>query len=515
MSNADENLIQSITEDGIAAVHPRVAPLPMFVAPTTADQYNTLRLRLAPIACWSVGDARFEFGSSFIRPEVADDVRSLATLIDSLKNKLGGRPLASIFGHADPVGQQTFNKSLSGRRAAAVYALLTRRDDIWEDIFSNTGKFTSPLEDDQWGSSVIEIILVDLGYTNATQQTEEAVEKFQGEHGLVVDGDAGPLTREKLFRAYMEKHCRTKDGSVFQLNANDFLARGEDPSGKGDYQGCSEFNPLVIFSQKDASIFSRAEMKGERDAANQPNRRVLVYLFHPTAYSPPALWPCPRAKEDITGCQKRLWSDADQRLANACEQREYQDSNDTFACRFYHRLAERSPCEQNSIKGFAVYLLDPRRERLPGAEWRVSSGKHVLAEGTASEEALAIVSLVEVPEIVKLEWRGAGHPEAAPFPYSRELFPLAGAAQTADNLRLMLTNVGYDQYGEESKNVEKFQADFGLERTGEIDDIKNILKKWHETGEAPRAREAGKLGESGEGIMAGDGGWFESETEEE
>ena len=40
------------------------------------------------------------------------------------------------------------------------------------------------------------------------------------------------MTRDSLFRAYMEKHCQTRDGKAFQLNANEFLARGEDTAGK-------------------------------------------------------------------------------------------------------------------------------------------------------------------------------------------------------------------------------------------------------------------------------------------
>ena len=120
-------------------MHPPAVTLPDTCRPVDGRPIQHDRPPLVPIACWSIGDARFEFGSSFIRPEVADDVKSLAALITSLETKLGSRPHASIFGHADPVGKQTFNKHLSGRRAAAIYALLTRRVDIWEDIFSDTG----------------------------------------------------------------------------------------------------------------------------------------------------------------------------------------------------------------------------------------------------------------------------------------------------------------------------------------------------------------------------------------
>ena len=55
---------------------------------------------------------------------------------------------------------------------------------------------------------------------------------------------ADQATRAALFRAYMDWIC----GRDFILDpAKDFLA-GSDPKGKGDYQGCGEFNPLLLFS---------------------------------------------------------------------------------------------------------------------------------------------------------------------------------------------------------------------------------------------------------------------------
>src|ERR1035441_9549451 len=55
---------------------------------------------------------------------------------DLLKAHSNG-PLA-IFGHADPVGSDIYNKKLSGRRAMAVYGLLTRDLSIWEELYSDT-----------------------------------------------------------------------------------------------------------------------------------------------------------------------------------------------------------------------------------------------------------------------------------------------------------------------------------------------------------------------------------------
>ena len=102
-------------------------------------------------------------------------------------------------------------------------------------------------------------------------------------------------------------------GKNFKLNqADDFLA-GSDPGGKGDYQGCSEFNPVLLFSQKEEAAFAKPDQKETRDKENARNRRVVVLLFSPGLRVDFAKWPCPRAKEGATGCRKRFWSDGEKR----------------------------------------------------------------------------------------------------------------------------------------------------------------------------------------------------------
>lgn len=337
------------TDGGLAAHHPARETLSIFVGPSTSDEFNTIKPGLAPVACLRVDDIRFEFDSSFIGPKVADELKLLAQL-----RKDSPGILASVFGHADPVGDDLYNKQLSGRRSAAVYALLIRKIEIWEDIYSQTGKFTNPTVGDKWGIHAVQVMLTTLGFYagpingKLDGPTKSAVDAFQRSPagaGLNPDGDPGEKTRAKLFQAYMDAVCVDGTGTAFQMDKAEFLAAGADVGGKGDFQGCSEFNPVLLFSKAENKAFQPQATHPQRDQENQPNRRVLIFFFKPTSKITPAKWPCPRVKEGVAGCQARFFSDGETRRSFQDLRREYKDKKDTFACRFYDRLAIESPCE--------------------------------------------------------------------------------------------------------------------------------------------------------------------------
>lgn len=339
--------VRATTAAGVAATHPSSAERVIYVAPTDAGDHNTVRLGLAPVACWSVGDDRFEFDTSFVKPGLADELIALQRL-------LGGRHLPmTVFGHTDPVGDDDYNKALSGRRATAIYALLTRRVDLWERLYAQ------PFGGDRWGLKAIQEMLRAIAdpashaqlYTGPvngapSKPFSDAVRAFQAGAGLVPDGDPGPATRAALFLAYMDVVCKGEDGAPFNLDpAVDFLARGADPGGKGDYQGCSELNPVLVFSKAEAAELSAPGEKSRRDRENTPNRRVTAFLFREGTVTSAGAWPCPRSSEGIADCRKRLWSDGDTRRAPSEERRTFAQHRDTFACRFYQRMAHDSPCE--------------------------------------------------------------------------------------------------------------------------------------------------------------------------
>ena len=323
----------------IAGSHVVPPTEPILAAPSTDVDANTIRSPIIPVACWRIEDVRFEFGSSFIRPEARSELPKLSALI----KQHPAAPL-SVFGHADPISNDDFNKRLSGRRARAVYALLVRDTATWEEIYKDS--------EERWGLKSVQVMLDALGRDpgttsgSTTPESTAAIKAFQSATGLDADGDAGPLTRAKLFAAYMDLVCVDEAGKPFTLQKTDFLARGADPKGKGDFQGCSEFNPVVMFSNAESKAFEPAAKHNERNVENAPNRRVMVLLFRPGTAVSPDRWPCPRATEGTAGCRKRFWSDASTRRQFQATRRKFEDTKDTFACRFYQRLTDQSPCER-------------------------------------------------------------------------------------------------------------------------------------------------------------------------
>ena len=78
------------------------------------------------------------------------------------------------------MGNDDYNKTLSGRRAAAVYGLLVRDPVLWEKLFSN--KFGN----DIWGDDAIATMNSRLAEDDASKAS-----KLQFGSGKIDDGDSG------------------------------------------------------------------------------------------------------------------------------------------------------------------------------------------------------------------------------------------------------------------------------------------------------------------------------------
>ena len=426
------------------------------VATATSKEKNTYRLPLTPIACWRLNNGCFAFGCSFLTPESAPEFTKLFQVC----RQYPGAPL-SVFGHADPVGDDSFNKALSGRRALSVYALLCRDVSRWEYLYAN------PLGGDSWTDTEIDAMLTALGHSGPARS--DRVRSFQNADGsLTPDGVCGSGTRAKLFAAYMDLLCRDDAGSPWSRSLNDFLAQGADANRRGDVQGCSEFNPVLVFSQSETSEFSKPENASKRDEENSTNRRVTILLFEPGTVYAPSKWPCPSALDSTAGCVKRFWSDASTRRNPQAERRLFEKTHDTFACRFYHRLTLASPCEAaaGGRTWIQIQLLDAEHKPRPNAPYKlIAAGETIQAEADSDGKFLRVLPI----------GTGEASLETGGNRFDLILQPLPPVEDNV-GLKIRLVNLGFD-CGELNANINPktadalsaFQALHELEVSGEPD----------------------------------------------
>ncbi|HEX7815913.1 hypothetical protein [Dyella sp.] len=384
------------SDGGVASHHPAPTALTPKVATTTANDANRIVTALKPIACLRVDDVRFEFASSFIRPGVQEEMR----LLEALMKQHDGATM-SLFGHADPVGDDANNKTLSGRRVIAVYAALTRQPSLWDKLYS------SPANNDRWGDPSLRAML------NAVDGAGSGDPKSGPDHSDPVAPYRNDTSkRQQLYKRYMDKLC----GSLL-LQKTDFLARGADADGKGDYQGCGEFNPLVVLSTQ----YDSGE-KAVRDAANAPNRRVLMLLFEKGTVVDTSRWPCPRASEGASGCHARFWSDGERRRSTrlANESRSYGKTQDTFACRFYDRLVTASPCEKPPEPLVFRFVEEFTKRPIAGAQVVIRGPSGNTQTYTADEHGNVLVmghpgTVFSVVHITTPETDAVSHVEHTPL----------------------------------------------------------------------------------------------------
>jgi hypothetical protein len=450
---------------GVAAEHPARQSLPVLVAPSLGGEKNTVAIADVPLACWRLEAARFDFDSSVIHPDAEPELTLLAGMFDAT----GGAAL-SVFGHADPVGDDEYNKALSGRRTKAVYGLLTRNTALWNEL------------------------------ANAEAWPQGAFAMMQAR-----TGKPPGAARDELFHAYMDAICHRADGSPFTVEKSGFLGKGLDPGGKADYQGCSEFNPILRLSAAEEQALSPSARHPERDQRNAPNRRVLVFMFPAGMFAPASDWPCPRAAEGTSGCRAQFWPDGDQRRSAQTRERTYEVDKDTFACAFYDRMARRSPCEVVR-KTLRIRLLDPSGRPISGAKYQLKIGDHDVRAGTASQSAASppdagtalppddgsFAWLTEVnvltPSECQLSYASPDDPDASDpdrFPF-RVTFKLNFQADDNEALDKRLNNLGYDPTTDRASAVKAFQRDYHLQDSGQLDDqTRTRLKSAHDDGVPP------------------------------
>jgi hypothetical protein len=383
MAEADElpGRIRGLSDLAVSGDHEEVEAQPIFAAPASGKEANRIRSGLFPRACFKLEDTVFAFDSSFPVFGQTFDAEKLKDLLEAHK---GAR--LSIFGHADPSGDDDYNKVLSGRRAQAIHAMLLRDTAVWRELYVRhdvRGR-------DKWGLRSIQIMLNGVGVFEKEPEssnvrtdgemddaTRAKLRSFQERKALPLTPfgaapehlvDAG--TFAPLAERFMDLLCLTDaSGNSLRLTPQDFLAQGEGRDGKGDLQGCSEFNPILVFSRQEDQEFQREKDHERRNRANRPNRRVMVLLFRAGSRIDPEKWPCPTVKEGVGACRKRFFravpggtfQDGDVRRAPQAERREFENTRDTLACRFYDRMVSRGPCEIIALPANGAWEIDPVR----------------------------------------------------------------------------------------------------------------------------------------------------------
>lgn len=498
-------------EDGaIAEAHETSASLERAVSPTTNPEWrNTLRPVFRPVACWRIHAGYFHFDSSVILPELGPE-------LDKLKPLIKDDRLASIFGHADPVGSVEYNAHLSARRARALYGLLTRNADVWLELYADGGQHEA------WGLTSTQIMLAALRDSAGSPyhsgeidglygaQTDRAIRNFQAENAgsdapLRVDGIAGPKTRKRLYERYIDQLTGTPD--VALMRPEHFLgdpADNADPKGKckAAFQGCSEHNPILLFSKEDEQKYQREENEPERNERNAPNRRAMIFffskqtLFPLTAADIPKAWPCPAWDEGPSACNSLFWPNWKERLASGATERRYEKKERTMACRWYDAMARLSPCERpaivrRKIAEMRLWLLDHQGRRMgadpsaadpilqvKGAPYRIVLPSGEIRCGYANAEGCVIET--NFPNNVSCEVRWGKRPETPYtvlpiededagddsldelidefFMYSETIF-VGAEPESSDLATQQLSNLGYE--GSVDACRQSFAQDYG------------------------------------------------------
>ncbi len=372
------------------------------IAPSTGELTNTIVTQRwpSPAACVRLDQDRFAFDSSFPRATLSQDLKKLFGLRapdDSAVEKL------AVFGHADPTGDEEYNKTLAGRRAKAIYALLTRDPKMWDELHQGA------YHGDRWGVESLQAALEQLGYDIAPispkvgPKYDAAVRGFQTDQGLPSNGVMDKATRLALFGAYMDSLSANDDGDPRAYLPADFVGEGKDPDLRGAMQGCGERNPAMVLSEAESKELEKDGKHEERNRVQSVNRRVLIFLYAPEDVADLTLWECPKATAPGSACDKVKWSDKDTRLKPTERRREVRRHGKTFGCKFYDFTARLSPCE--ALRGTVrIWIRDAKGVKYTSpVEYELRS-VNAVRKGTTDDDGRLVEENFPIARAMGVSW---------------------------------------------------------------------------------------------------------------
>jgi hypothetical protein len=207
----------------------------------------------------------------------------------------------------------------------------------------------------------------------------------------------------------------------------------------------------------------------------------MVLIFREGSRVDPSKWPCPRASDGSAGCRKRFWSDGEKRRSSRLPdtERKFETSKDTFACRFYHRLSERSPCER-VLKTFVlrVRLYSGFGKAIGKAPFSISiGGREPTPLDRADDKGIINVTLRDVIALSECTITWGFVPKDGQRPdllFSRKIFIVPDDDASEEATLKKLSNIGYEG-DDKAENILGFQLDYGhlakppLDPTGKMD----------------------------------------------
>jgi hypothetical protein len=152
--------------------------------------------------------------------------------------------------------------------------------------------------------------------------------------------------------------------------------------------------------------------------------------------------------------------------------RVYQDTRDTMACRFYDRMARRSPCEVSRAT-LRLRLLNSENDFIPDAPYRLTLASGEVREGEATADGWLVEQNIETPQDVNVVW---GYPTdfgitpeerarrwgfAGPLAYSLDVVLFTDDSESdEDKARKHLNNLGYPPELSLADNLLYFQREY-------------------------------------------------------
>ncbi len=366
-------------------------------------------------------DVTFAFDKSFLHPKHATALKDMCAKIKDWLEKNSDGKLA-VFGHADAVGKEDYNKALSERRAKSVFGFLMKDAEAWSDLD----------KEEKWGLACIQDLLKHLGHDPGESdgqdgpKTQAAVKEFQTQKSLSVDGVAGPITRTGLYQAFMD------DCNGLSLKKKNFDDINGNPT-----TGCSEFNLVE-----------------KTEGACEANRRVAVLLLKSNKNFPIS-YPC--QKGDLEPCKGQIAKQGERRTAG-------------FGCKFYDGLVQEGTLSKTITFSLGMTYTG---ESLSGRKYIFDCGGEK-QEGVIAEDGKITVEIRKNSSEANLKVDPGSEGFSLEWKFTLTSIP---SVEEPKGLQIRLNNLGFfcgEADGEMGKRtrvaVRSFQQRYGLLAHGESDE---------------------------------------------